>query len=114
MSFNPAEKPDPAVCPGKLCFLWRLGRMVRSGDEEPATVREGCGNPFGVCIRLDAERGDSDWYSNHGPNLEKAGLPWFYFYPSPDGLTANSRQKYIEESEALWGKEHWKRETGGL
>jgi hypothetical protein len=60
-----------------------------------------------MCRRLNYELGDKDWYEDHGPNLRAAGLPWFYYYPSPELLTPQLREKYIGESELVWGKEHW-------
>jgi hypothetical protein len=67
--------------------MWRMGDLIRDGDEEQGTIRDGCRNPFGVCTRLNPERGDADWYESHGPNLETAGRPWFTFIPSPDQLS---------------------------
>jgi hypothetical protein len=66
-----------------------------------------CGSPFGICTRYDAEQGDYDWYEPHEPNLDEAGLPWFYFIANPDKLVPEWRRKYIEETEPLWGKRHW-------
>ena len=85
-----------------------MGRLIHSQTPEPQTVAEGCRNPFLVCRRLDPEHGQRDGYEDDRPNLEQAGLPWFYFYPSPDSLVPEVREKYVRESEAVWGKEHWK------
>lgn len=101
-------KPDPTVCPRQFCFCWRMGTLICPSSAEPQTVAEGCHHPFWLCTRLDPEHGKKDGYEDHGPNLEEAGLPWFYFYPSPDRLVPEVREKYILESEAMWGKEHWK------
>lgn len=87
--------------------MWQMAKVVRASSPEPASVAEGCRCPFGLCTRLDPEHGDRDWYEDHGPNLREAGLPWFYFYPSPEKLVQNMRQDYITEAEALWGKGHW-------
>ena len=76
----------------------------------PQSVAEGCGlsdSSFGPCTRQDPVRGQHDYYETHDPNLEKAGLPWFYFISSPLKIVKAFRKKYISESEALWGKEHW-------
>lgn len=77
---------------------------------EPASIAEGCRNPFGRCSRLDPDTGDGDYYEPHEPNLEEAGLPWFHFIAAPIDIVDNLRDQYIEESEALWGKEHWLRQ----
>jgi hypothetical protein len=86
-----------------------MGIVIRATgtEDEPQTVAEGCRHPFWVCTRLDPEHGKRDGYEDHGPNLEASGLPWFYFYPSPDSLPPQVQEKYITESEAVWGKEHW-------
>ena len=79
--------------------------------EERLYTREGeCTCEHGICIRKDIEKGAHDCYESDEPDLELAGLPWFYFYSSPDNLTERNgiREKYIVESEALWGKDHWK------
>ena len=79
--------------------------------EERLYTREGeCRCEHGICTRNDIEKGTRDYYESDGPDLELAGLPWFYFYSSPSSLTERGgiREKYIVESEVLWGKEHWK------
>jgi hypothetical protein len=62
-----------------------------------------CGCSFGVCIRLDPINGNNDWYEPNEVKLEKAGLPWFYFIPGPENLVDEERDKYVQESERLWG-----------
>lgn len=61
---------------------------------------------FGLCTRLDPVGGDRDWYEPDEPDLEEAGLPWFYF-ASPRSLAPGLSERYIDESETLWGNEHW-------
>ncbi len=108
MHYKIEEKPDPSVCPQKFCFCWRMGKVITAKHPEPPTVAQGCRSPFGVCTRLDPVNGDHDWYEPHEPNLREAGLPWFYFIVSPDGLTPTSKARYIVESEAMWRQERWK------
>lgn len=88
--------------------MWQMARPITFKTPEPASVAAGCRCPFGLCTRLDAEHGDNDWYESHDPNLRAAGLPWFYFYPSPSKLVSGFREEYIRESEALWGEGHWR------
>lgn len=109
MKHDPEQKPEPSVCPRQFCFCWQMAQVFTPGTPAPVTVADGCRCPFGLCTRLDPERGGHDWYEAHEPNLRDAGLPWFYFYPSPEHLTPKMRQRYITESEALWGQEHWRR-----
>jgi hypothetical protein len=109
LAYHLLMKPDPTVCPRHFCFFWQMGRVIHSQAAEPQSVAEGCCNPFRVCRRLDPEHGQQDSYEDHGPNLREARLPWFYFYSSPDSLIPEVREKYITESDAVWGKEHWKR-----
>jgi hypothetical protein len=108
-SVNPSEKPEPLVCPRQFCFFWRMDELIHATVPEPGTVAAGCRCPFGVCIRCDVEEGDRDWYEPHEPNLEHAALPWFYFVPTPEKLVPGIRARYIQDSEALWGKRHWEK-----
>ena len=110
MQYDPSQKPDPKVCPRHFCFMWQMARPITPQTLEPVSVEEGCGCPFGLCTRLDPERGNKDWYSSHDPNLRAAGLPWFYFYPSPANLVPQVQEEYVRESEALWGEGHWRDE----
>ena len=75
-----------------------------------ATVGE-CLCEFGVCTRNDVEKGENDYYEPDEPDLELAELPWFYFISSPMNITERNglRDRYLLESEPLWGKEHWMR-----
>ena len=84
------EKPPASECPREFCFLWD-------------TSEEACGSPFGLCRRLDAGHGERDFYEPHEPNLERAGLPWFYFIPDGEKLVAELRDEYERESQKLWG-----------
>jgi hypothetical protein len=120
------EKPNPAECPRHFCFLWiERGSRVAEGlynsiDEalnHVAFVQDDqCGCSFGVCSRLDPINGSNDWYEPNEMKLEKAGLPWFYFIPGPENLVDEERDKYVQESERLWGIKHWEQvtETDGL
>lgn len=100
-----ATKPDPLICPRKFCFHWQLGELTTVDTPVPSSATQGCLCPFGVCTRLDSAGGDRDWYEPHEPNLAEAGLPWFFFIPTPAQLRAEFRARYHEESEALWGRE---------
>ncbi len=73
-----------------------------------ATVGK-CLCEFGAFTRNDAEKGTNDFYESDGPDLELAGLPWFYFITSPSNVTARNelRDKYVLDSETFWGKDHW-------
>ena len=97
-NWNPREKPDAAQCPQCFCFFW--------GASEPRAAPR-CLCSHGVCTRLDHARGDHDWYEPHESELEEAGLPWFYFVPSPEILVGELRDDYIAESQVLWGEKHW-------
>ena len=88
--------------------MWQMATLISAETPEPASVIEGCRCPW-VCTRLDAERDEHDYYEAHEPNLRKAGLPWFYFCPSPVKLVAELQADYIRESEALLGLGHWGR-----
>ncbi len=85
------EKPPALECPREFCFLWD-------------NSEEACGCPFGLCKRLDAENGERDFYEPHEPNLERAGLPWFYFIADVEKVVAELREKYNRESQKLWGR----------
>ena len=109
MEYDPTQKPNSKVCPHQFCFMWQMATLTSAETAEPASIIEGCRCPW-VCTRLDAERGEHDYYEAHEPNLRKAGLPWFYFYSSPSKLVAELQADYIRESEALWGFGHWREE----
>ncbi len=112
MHFDSTQKPDPAVCPRQFCFFWRPVNWHTQGrnQAERLYATEGeCLCDFGVCTRLNPAQGDRDWYEPDEPDLEEAGLPWFFFINTPASLVRSLSEKYIAESEALWGKEHWQR-----
>ena len=66
----------------------------------------GCRCSFGLCTRLDHVAGDRDWYEPCEPELERDGLPWFYFTASIDKLVPHLHEQYLRESRALWGDAH--------
>ena len=116
---NPQKKPSENICPKKYCFEWidegdSIANGIYNGLDDALSnlkpvLRSGCGCTFGKCIRADKKNGDRDWYEPCEPALKKDGLPWFYFIPNPDSLVEESKQRYIQESELLWGKNHWKK-----
>jgi hypothetical protein len=63
---------------------------------------DGCACPFGRCTRLDPPSGDADFYEPHVPNLERAGLPKFYF-ATLESLRTELHEQFLRESEELWG-----------
>ncbi len=97
-SFNIKKKPTPLKCPEEYCFYW--GKKNLSEPEPHCTATE--------CIRLNSDA-HSDSYELDEPTLKQNSLPWFYFIPSPELIVEELKEKYIQESEKLWGKEHWKR-----
>ncbi len=117
MEWKPTEKPDATQCPGRFCWHWLSeGDLFAPGLH--ANHEEGlrrlqpigaahCGCSFGICRRSAPGRGGRDRYEPDEPELERAGLPWFYFLPSPDKIVDELRDRYIAESEALWGEKHW-------
>lgn len=98
MDWKRADKPDGTQCPRRFCFFW--------GAAQPGEATH-CGCSFGICKRLDPEHGNHDWSESYEPELERAGLPWFYFIPSPEKLVDELRDGYVAESQALWGEGHW-------
>lgn len=120
MTWDKHTKPPADVCPGKYCFQWvppggaadMSGRYYRSlqkaldrSDDFVEFPRGGCSCSFGVCTRLDPVAGDQDWYEPCEPELERDGLPWFYFIPSGDKLSLEFREQYIRDSQSLWGEQ---------
>ena len=67
--------------------------------------RGGCSCSSGLCTRLEPVAGNRDWYEPFEPELERDGLPWFYFIASPNELVRDSRERYLRESRELWGEE---------
>lgn len=116
MTWNIHRKPDPQICPQNYCFFWQDNdTFVADGifsDLQTALVdlqkgHEGCGCPFGICIRLEPSEQGRDWYEPNEPALLQSGLPWFYFIDSPHSLDFPAKNEYIERSEKLWGEKHW-------
>jgi hypothetical protein len=117
MEWDKEKRPPPDICPREFCFHWVVpggfasppGKTYRSRQEMledsvnwPMWPDGGCACPFGRCTRLDGVTGDADFYESHGPNLERAGLPWFYFN-TLENLRAEFHQQFLRESEQLWG-----------
>jgi hypothetical protein len=110
-------KPNPMLCPQRFCFHWReAGTKEASGlypdleqalDAAQPVTESGCGYPFGECVRLRGRPDAPDGYEPNEPELEQAGLPWFYFIASREEVADEMREQYIRESEALWGPRHW-------
>lgn len=120
MAWDKHTKPPADVCPGKYCFQWvspggaanMSGRSYRSlqealnrRDDFVEFPQGGCSCSFGLCTRLDPIAGDRDWYEPCEPELERDGLPWFYFTPSPEKLAPEFRERYLRDSQSLWGGE---------
>ncbi|MDY7226827.1 hypothetical protein [Hyalangium rubrum] len=88
-TWSPSLKPSPQICPRTFCFHFQpAGSRVAPGLHEnvDAALKQAlpisedqCGCSFGVCTRLDALKGDRDWYEPNEPELERAGLPWSFF-----------------------------------
>lgn len=117
INWQPQEKPPAGICPQKYCFFWKekdswsapgLYENLQEALQNAQLISEGqCGCSWGICLRLNPLASERDLYEPHEPFLEYDGLPWFYFIPHPSTLRGESRQKYILESEKLWGKKHW-------
>ncbi len=118
MGWDKHTKPPANICPGRYCFMWvppggaadMSGRSYRS-FQEAITWRDdrvefphgGCSCSFGLCTRLDPVAGDRDWYEPFERALEQDGLPWFYFTPSIETLIPELHERYLRESQAMWG-----------
>ncbi len=109
MKFRPEKKPLNTICPEVFCFCWveRGVHMIGPPENTRLAEESRCGCPFGKCIRLNPQNGDGDYYESNEPKLEKAGLPWFYFFTDPFNVDEESRDEYIKESKLLWGENHW-------
>lgn len=83
------KKPPENICPQKFCFIW-------SEDVNK------CRATFGLCKRLAPDKCNKDWYDPCEPELEKNGLPWFYFIPNADKLVDKLKEEYIRQSNELW------------
>ena len=87
--WNVNEKPSALKCPHEFCFLW-------------GNTKGQCRRTFGLCIREDAISSQKDWYEPSEPELEKAGLPWFYFIANKENLIDELKEEYEMESQELW------------
>lgn len=106
----------PFVCPKKYCFNWiEKGDYYAKGvftniEEADSAMKKAsfghCNMGF-TCKRINP-KGQHDFYEPCEPFLERDGLPWFYFIPGPEKVNSSMKGEYIEESEILWGKDHWK------
>jgi hypothetical protein len=116
---KPEEKPSATECPKQFCFFW-VEKGARFADGLYDSLQEAinhavfvqddfCRCTFGVCNRLALKNAERDWYEPNEVELAKAGLPWFYFIPTPEKLDGESQEEYIQGSELLWGVEHWRR-----
>jgi hypothetical protein len=55
------------------------------------------------CRRETGSPDDPDIYESCEPELEKYGLPWFYFIPDAEDLDDEFKEEYLRESQKLWG-----------
>jgi hypothetical protein len=90
MNWNKYEKPPVDVCPQSFCFLW---------SEEHQSCRE----TFGKCRRATFDAQNPDYCEPCEPELEKHGLPWFYFVADAEDLVDERKDEYLRESKELWG-----------
>ncbi len=112
--WNPYVKPPADECPEECCFNWApegsevaLGVYSNVAESLKALVpvSEGmCIWSFGLCRRLYPHPSLRDYYEPDEPELERHGLPWFYFIRSQDRVAAERREEYIRESKRLWGE----------
>lgn len=119
--WNPKSKPDTAVCPEQFCFHWvppggAADLSGREYDSAEAAIdasnrwttfpEGGCAfrPDLGKCMRNDIQRGLKDVYEPHEPNLDDAGLPWFYF-TTKESLAEEFHEDYDRDSEAWWNPE---------
>lgn len=119
MGWNKHIKPPSDFCPGRYCLFWvppggsaDMSRRTYKSLKEALSKHDGwvkfpnggCGCSFGSCTRLDPIAGDHDWYEACEPALERDNLPWFYFIPSIDKLASEFHERYLKESQKLWGE----------
>ena len=114
--WNLLVRPPEGVCPEKYCFHWvtpggyadMTGRRYASREEALRNAEwtpfpdGGCSCTLGLCKRFDPVNGSQDFYEPCEPRLEEDGLPWFYFC-TLDSLSDRFHEKFIRESEQLWG-----------
>ena len=72
----------------------------------PVWPEGGCACSQGRCTRLHPATGVADFYEAHEWNVERAGLPWFYF-ATLENLRPELHEQFLREAEELWGS------TGG-
>ena len=125
--YESTKKPPRNICPRQFCFNWvppdgwadLSGKLYGSFEEAIYQPEDktyfpdgGCGaGAFGPCCRVHDTPEAHDLYEPHEYQLKHANLPWFYFIPTPEKLAEEFREEYIHESEKLWGKEHWNKNT---
>ena len=51
---------------------------------------------------MGIQASDHDWYEPCEPELERDGLPWFYFVPSVGNLAPKLHERYLRELRELW------------
>lgn len=117
MKWDLTRKPVANRCPGRFCIHWReRGGTVAPGPSDTLEAalarlgvvgRSGCGYAFGRCARLDGLSAVGDAYEPNEAALAANRLPWFFFIARPQSLVPELREKYVRESEALWGARHW-------
>ena len=88
MKWDKNIKPSKNICPKEFCFFW-------SDDM--------CRETFGKCRRYTTISSDRDRYEPCEPELDKHGLPWFYFIASEKSLVDERVDEYLRESKKLWG-----------
>jgi hypothetical protein len=118
MDWNKCRRPPADICPERYCWHWvppggikDVSGRVYDSVEEAFTQRDGCvefpdggcGCSVGFCTRLDPIAGKHDWYESYEPELERDGLPWFYFIATVDNLVEERHEQYLRESQELWG-----------
>jgi len=89
MKWDKHKKPPEDICPKNFCFLW-------------SELENKCRKSFGKCRRSTVNLNDKDLYEPCEPELEKNGLPWFYFIVSVETLVEENKAEYLIESQKLW------------
>ncbi len=117
MEWDKHKRPPPDVCPRQYCFHWVVpgGKAAPPGRRYASSLEAlkdsvnwsvwpegGCACSLGRCTRLDTATGDADFYEAHDLNLERAGLPWFYF-ATVENLRPEFHEQFLREAEELWG-----------
>ena len=131
MEWDPKKRPDEDVCPKLYCVHWvpskgaawlaKLSTHVCKSSQEVFQAQDGwvtfpnggCACPYGRCSRLpagtpavetDATSKYGDMYESHVVELERDGLPWFYFC-TLGSLRPEFHDQFRQESEQLWGSQ---------